>query len=218
MEMTLPDTIKIETQSKSTEELVNHLVIKTEADYKDAVEISKGIKFLTKEIKSTFKEPKQKAHEAHKSITAAEKKHLDPLVKLDKVISTKILSYQLEQQRIQEIARLEAERVERERIETQALLEAEAMEALGETEEAEAIIEEAQEAEVFVPKIEAVPKVEGVSFRDNWTFEITNPKAIPLEFMMPDEIRIRKYVKMVKGEAKMDGVRFFNKKTFIGRV
>lgn len=63
-----------------------------------------------------------------------------------------------------------------------------------------------------VPVADA-PKVAGVSMRDNWTYEITDPTKIRPAFMTPDTVKIGKLVKALRLEAAEqigEGVRVFN--------
>jgi hypothetical protein len=53
------------------------------------------------------------------------------------------------------------------------------------------------------------PKVAGVSTREVWKFEITDPAAVPREYLVVDEARIRKVVQALKGDAKIAGVRVY---------
>jgi hypothetical protein len=53
------------------------------------------------------------------------------------------------------------------------------------------------------------PKVAGVSTREVWKFEITDSAAIPREYLVVDEARIRKVVQALKGDAKIAGVRVY---------
>ena len=77
------------------------------------------IKALIKEVCDTFWDPKEKAYAAHKSICAAEKKHLDPLEAADKILTQKLLDWETsEKKRValeNERIRKEAEEAERKR-------------------------------------------------------------------------------------------------------
>jgi hypothetical protein len=53
------------------------------------------------------------------------------------------------------------------------------------------------------------PKVAGVSMREVWKFEVTDPSAVPREFCTVDETKIRKVVQALKGDAKIAGVRVY---------
>jgi uncharacterized membrane protein YqiK len=51
------------------------------------------------------------------------------------------------------------------------------------------------------------PKVAGISVPKVWTFDIIDPMAIPREFLIVDETRIRKVVQAMKGSTNIPGVR-----------
>ena len=53
-----------------------------------------------------------------------------------------------------------------------------------------------------------VPAVEGVGLRKTWTYEIEDEAAIPREFLMVDEKKLRAYAVAMKDSAKVAGVRF----------
>ena len=53
------------------------------------------------------------------------------------------------------------------------------------------------------------PKVAGISTREVWKFEIVDANAIPREYLVVDEARIRKVVQALKGDAKIPGVRAY---------
>ena len=59
---------------------------------------------------------------------------------------------------------------------------------------------------VAAPPAQA-PKVEGVSFRDDWDFVITNAALIPREYLIPDEKKIRAVVKAMKEHTNIPGIR-----------
>lgn len=70
-----------------------------------------------------------------------------------------------------------------------------------------------QEAMVVAPVIQReAPKVAGVSFRDVWKFEVTDPAAVPRQYLVIDESRIRKVVQALRGDADIPGVRVWCEK------
>lgn len=75
---------------------------------------------------------------------------------------------------------------------------------------------ETRAASVVAPiATQAAPKVSGVSTREVWKFEITDPSKINPEFMVPDEVKMRKLVLAMKGEASAllgAGVRVYSEK------
>ena len=61
---------------------------------------------------------------------------------------------------------------------------------------------EGRAAAVVAPIIQAdTQSVVGTTKRENWTFRITDPSKINAAFLMPDEVKIGKLVKSMKGDA-----------------
>ena len=107
-----------------------------------------------------------------------------------------------------------------ERLRLEAELEAKAREAERIKNESERrlvedrIIDEVarKEAELQpVPDIPAPAKAEGVSLRENWTFEIVDESLIPREYLIPDEVKIRKVVVALKDKTNIPGVKAINR-------
>jgi hypothetical protein len=69
---------------------------------------------------------------------------------------------------------------------------------------------------VVAPVIQrATPKVSGLTMRDVWKFEVTDPSKINAAFLMPDEQKIRKQVAALKADAAAiigPGVRIWSEK------
>ena len=71
---------------------------------------------------------------------------------------------------------------------------------------------------VPVPVIEThVPKVEGLSARQTWRFEVTDESLIPREYLAVDEKAIGGAVRALKGKARIPGVRVWCEETFASR-
>lgn len=83
------------------------LKVHTTEEMSLATEKVKGIKGLKSEIETFYKPLKEKAHEAHKALCEAEKKHLAPLVEAQKIYEGK-LKVRLDE--IEDAERREAER------------------------------------------------------------------------------------------------------------
>jgi len=62
---------------------------------------------------------------------------------------------------------------------------------------------------VVIEAAPVAPKIEGITARSDWSFEIVDEKAIPREFLCPDEAKIRKHVKRYQSESNIPGVRVF---------
>ena len=103
----------------------------------------------------------------------------------------------------------------RRKAEDAALAEAAALEAEGDTEGAEAILEAPVIATV-VPIREA-PKAAGVSFRTNWKARVVDPMAllravvagkVPAAAVSVNEAWLNQYARATKGEVPVPGVEF----------
>lgn len=70
-----------------------------------------------------------------------------------------------------------------------------------------------REAMVVAPVIEReAPKVAGVSTRESWKFEITDPAVVPRQYLVIDEAKIRKVVQALKADAQIPGVRVWSER------
>lgn len=73
---------------------------------------------------------------------------------------------------------------------------------------------EQRTAAVVAPVIHREPpKVTGVSAREVWKFEVTDATAVPREYMVPDETKIRKVVNALKGDTQIAGVKVWAEKS-----
>jgi hypothetical protein len=61
--------------------------------------------------------------------------------------------------------------------------------------------------------MEKPEEVAGISYAAVWMFEIVDRNAIPREFLMPDDKKIRQYVKAMKGAGEIPGIRIYEDKT-----
>ena len=104
-------------------------------------------------------------------------------------------------------------------LEAAAVAEAESLQAIGETELAEQVIQQAVEAPppvVVLPK--ETPKMKEMQARETWQFEVVDEKLVPREFMSPDPKKIGAVVRSQKKLASIPGVRIWSEKNFHGRT
>lgn len=156
----------------------------------------------------------------------------DLLAKAETTIKAAIGTYQAEERRKAEEARRAAEeaaRQERERLEAErkaAEEAAKAAAAAGDEEaaaaaQAQAVVlaAEAEVVEHLAPAVVEQPtKLAGIATRQDWDFEIVDEAAIPREFLVVDEKKVRAYVKAMKSDAKIPGVRVFAKEVIAARA
>lgn|SRR3990167_2018760 len=221
----------IERESTSMLDMARELRVTCDEQYAEAGQFVMGCKQLIAKIKAEFAEPKRKADEAHKSITAMEKRTLEPVVDAMDLASNVALDYKKEQDRLakEERDRIEAER--RRQIEEARLKEAEALEAKGQTREAEAVIAAPIETPRQTRFETPVPKVAGLSTKKEWKGKVVKPSAVTRPFCLPDQVLINNKVKnfmawvkeptgvqIAELESEIGGVIIEQVETFAGRV
>lgn len=188
------------------------IVVIDNASYAAAAELLITIKGIRRKIEDTFKPIKQKMDAAKKEVLDQERAADAPLRQAEDYLKPQLAKWDAEQERIrrEEEARLREEaRKREEEARLQAALEAEKN---GQKEEAESILDEkpAYIPPVVLPK--ATPKVQGISYRDNWKFRITNPNKIPKEYMVPDEKAIGVIVGRLKERCNIPGIEVYCEK------
>lgn len=212
-------TEAMERKALSAVEQAKAIVIASDNDLVAADQFYVGLKDIEKEITDTFKEPKERAFQAHRSVVSAERKHLDPITEARRIIKGKICDYQeeLARARVEEALRLEAEA--RKKAEDRALAEAAELEKQGKKEEAQEVIETPIEAPVVILKNDA-PKT-AAKFRTIYEIEVTDSDALfefcyrqvgLRKFFVSNETAIRKYVEATQGAMPLPGVKVVRKK------
>ena len=214
--LALPDTGKLDKESNAIVATANHLEVSDNDDLLLAGALLKRIKLAKSILGETFDGPIKDAHLAHKSIKAAKTLHEKPLADAERIVKGKMGSYTQEQERIRQEEERRLREIARKEAEERQLAEAARLEAAGETEAAEAVIDAPPTpAPVVVPK--TVAKVEGVSYRTTWKFNIVNADAIPRAYMVPDEKAIGAHARSMKERACIPGVEFIHEKSVAAR-
>lgn len=211
----MPDQDPIRMENSGIIERAQSLKVSNQDEHGVALEVLKSIATAERRVKDLFSEPKAAAHKAHKAITEAEKKLLDPLQEARGIVSRKANSYEIEEQRKadEERQRLELEAKKQE--EDRKLAEAASVEASGDKEAAEQIIEEPIE----IPVIHVAPKVaevKGISSRETFRAEVVdflalvtyvaaNPNKIAL--LQPNQVAINQLAKSMREGFELPGCR-----------
>lgn len=183
------------------------LVIKTADGYNEAAQRLKAVKAALLQIEDARTRITRPINESLRETNRQAKEAAAPWLAEELSIKKAMISFSDEQERQRrEEQRILNERAEKDR---QRLLEAAQRNAAkGNEAKAESFQERA--AAVVAPVVQReAPKVAGVATQQVWTFEITDPAAIPREYLVVDETRIRKVVGALKGETQIPGVRVF---------
>ena len=192
------------------------IIITDQATYEVAAEKLLGVAALRRQIVDYHKPLKQKAHEAHAAICAAEAGMLAPVAEAEMILKRGIGAYQAEQARIQEQREREArEKAEREAAE---LLEQqlEAAEAEGATpEEVQAIIEQPAPAPVI--RVEpTIQRAAGISTAKIYRAEVFDIKklaravadgCVAATLIEGNTVALNQLARATKGSVAIPGVR-----------
>lgn len=186
--------------------------VTNEQEYTEAAAKLRDIKALQKDADNAQKAITQPMENRKRAVIAWFRENVGMRLEVaENSLKRAILAYQQEQQRIarekQRVAD-EAARKERERIQRQAAAAA----AKGNVEREEQLLDRAQMVVAPVIQTEA-PKVQGMSTRDVWKWEITDPALVPREYLVVDEVKIGKVVRALKGDTTIPGVRVWAEQT-----
>ena len=175
--------------------------------YDDADVIATEIKEKVKDREIELLPPKEAVTKAWKAMCALVKKYIDDPKEIVTILDRKRYAWKKEEDR-KRVA--EADRLRREEEQKQAdalLVLAERLESNGMAEQADEVLSAPREA-VVTPEIIPVAKPAGQVNVENWQATLVNADLVPREWCMPDMVRIGKYGKMMKAEAKIEGVAF----------
>ena len=187
------------------------IAVTDQASYELAAGFAKSLKEKQKQVKDFFAEPKQKAYEAHKSISAKERELLAPLEEAERLVKNKMGAFMLAEQK-----RIEAEE-QRKREETERLtaLAVEAEQAGDSELAAEATTLAALESVnvTYIPKSarDSSGRVAGISSRKAWKFRIVDEAKVPREWLTVNEAAIAGLARSFKDKPTMTipGIEFF---------
>lgn len=201
------DTHEIERQVELAVHDAADLAIKDDPGLESAGAFLVGIKTILKRIDETFDEPIKQAHTTHKSILAAKKKHTEPLTRAERVIKAGITSYRSEQRAIQEEREQRLREQARKKEEERMLAEAQELEAAGQAEEAEALIEQpVYSPPVVLPKEK---KVQGISTRTVWKWHLRNKSVLPKQYLTVDVVALNKVVAALGQQCDIPGIEVY---------
>lgn len=205
----LPDNVTAE--ASSIVKAASEIVIHDDLSYAEAGEFQRAARQLRQKVVTFFDPLVTKAHEAHKALTAARKRELDPVDAALLEVQRKMGAYQLECER----QRREEEAILRKQAEEAAREEAEATaeyhELMGNTASAEAVRAHADHGAKLAANAVTVepyaPKVDGQAARTTWGFEIEDESKIPRQYLTPDLKAIGAIVRARKGCIEIPGVK-----------
>ena len=183
------------------------LTITTQSDCELATGVLKEIKGLRAQIAETFSPIVQAAHATWKKAIEQRDGHDKPLALAEATIKNKMGAYLAEQERQRREAEAKAQAEAQRAAEEQAAAEAMALEEMGETEAAQAVVAAPVVAPVVT--IKPTPKPTGIATALIWKFRITDASKIPLQYMVPNEQAIGAVVRALKDKTQIAGVEVY---------
>ena len=209
------DIQTLETHARSIPGQVQKLTISTNAEYLDACELAKTIKLLRAEIDATFDPVIQKAYAAHKEAVATKRKFDGPLNDAEAIVKARIGHWLEERERKDQEEELRLQKLAQDAEEQRQLEAAAMLDDLGETAEANKLLEET----VLAPPVilaPSTPKVAGVSMTARYSAEVTNllelVKAVaagkaPLQCLKADTVFLNAQARAMRQALSYPGVR-----------
>lgn len=174
------------------------LVVNTDADMAVAAQAVVKLHLFNKKAEELRKEKTAPLNAQVKWWNDQFKILTDPIGQLERSINSKVFAYRqmVEAARRKEQARQDALASKRmERAEAKGITPA---------------IPEVVAPIVAGPEKRVETDFGKASFTEKWNFTITNEALIPREYLMVDEVKIRRVVKALKADTKIPGVRVFD--------
>lgn len=208
-----PEVVEANALAERTEAAIGAFKITTPAQYEESAGVLKKIKAGQKRLEELRTAITGPLNASLRAVNELFRGPADRLANAERGIKREITRYADEQERIRREEQRkvdEAARREREKLEQQAAR----AEASGKVEKAETLLQRAET--VVAPVIQREPpRVTGISTREVWKFEITDPTKINPQFLMPDEKKIGAQVRALKGDAAAmigPGVRVYSER------
>lgn len=221
---------------------VQTVTVVDDATFAQAGELLKTVKLYLGRVAEVFEPMQRSAFEAHRSVVAQRKKVEAHALEAERLLKVQMAAYEREQERLRREAeqarQREQERLEREErarvAEDQRRRQAEAederlqraleAEQRGDTEGAGRLIEAPVVVSAPTPRpvfaapvaVTAPPRVSGVSFQEQWSFEITDFLALvravgegtqPITLLQPNTTTLGGLARALRGAMNVPGVK-----------
>lgn len=206
-----PEVKALAAQTESLLAVGTNYRVTSAADYEVAGLELKRVKDAQKKLDDLRKSMTRPIDAAKKAIMDFFRGPEQKLATAESGIKRAMIGYSEEQDRIRREAQRkadEAARKEQEKLQQQA---AKAI-ASGKVEKAEQL--EQRAATVVAPIVQReAPRVSGIVTKEVWKFEVTDPAAVPREYLSVDEKKIGGVVRSLKGDTNIAGVRVWSEKS-----
>lgn len=202
------------------------IAITTPEQYVTACEFFKAIKSSKKKFIDWFEPMREAAYNAYQSVLSKKKEVADRYDEAEAVIAPKLTAWDEEQRRKERELQVKLQEEARKRLEEEQLNDAALAESLGEPKLAEQILQ-APTRQVVVEPPRMTPKVPGISYRESWSGEVIDIKAVvkfALEnpaygsILAVNQSALDRIVHDAKGKISIPGVAVKYEKKPVGRT
>lgn len=186
------------------------LAVTDAQSYALAVGALQGLAGVERRVADFFRPFKDLAHKLHKSLCDKEREILAPIARESVRLNQELRGFKAREAQRKRDEEERLAREARERQEAQATRAAAELEARGQHQQASQVLEQA--ISMPAPAIvlaDAVPKVDGVSYREEWKWRVLNEALVPREFLCLDESKIGRYVRAMKKTGSIPGVEIY---------
>lgn len=212
--ITLSDRARVLAQSAAS--IINEyksVNVQNDEQRGNILDLVKKIKTIAKGLEDERMATTRPMDEAKKQVMDLYRQPLDNLAKAESVIKKAVIDYDNEQRRkaeeLQRKLQAEAEEKARKEREKLAVRAAKAAEA-GNEEKAAALLEKADEVQVFVPIVQTIaPKSTGISTRKVWKYRIVDVNKLPREYMIPNDALLSGLARSTQGAIPVPGIEFY---------
>lgn len=191
------------------------LIISDDRAYQFATEVrERAVTFIAERV-DYWREPKEKAKAAHSEICAKERADIGPAQEVKLIIGQKMAEYQQRQDEAKRALEAEAMAAAIRSAESAVISEAATLEASGQQEAAEAVLDAPLQVGVVAVGVPSTPKIAGTHYRGNITLSITDSDALiaallanpaTRSYVVVDESGLRGYVKSRGGRVDLPGL------------
>lgn len=199
---------------KEAQQALDHaksIVIKDQIGYEEAAIALKQIKARASTLEDERTKITKPMDAAKKAVMELFKKPADFLAEAEKLIKRSMLTYSEEQERIRQVEQARLDEMARKEAEKLTAKAAKA-EASGKVEKAEALRGQAQTTVAPIAQ-PAIQKVKGIVEKIVWEFEIVDEQAIPREWLVADLKAIGGAIRSTQGKVNIPGVKAVPRKT-----
>jgi hypothetical protein len=213
-EPSMADLSPIRAEVGALPETARTMAITDEASFTAAGAILVRIKALRALVERLFTPHIKRAFEAHRALLEDRRRLDTPLAQAETILKQRVAVFSLEEE---ERRALEARRRAADAHETRTAriwAEVIALEAAGYQGEAADLVQEFVKGPPLIVGLTPTPlKAPGISCREVWRYEVTDPEQVPREYLTIDHSKLGGVVRALKTAATIPGVRIWVERT-----